>query len=220
MRRSFKLLVLLSQMVVVNSQAASDNRFEDDIRAFEAQDRVASPARGQILFLGSSSIRLWDLPRYFPNLDALNRGFGGSDISDSIYFFDRVVRPYHPRAIVFYAGDNDIAGGKSPEQVAADFREFAGKVHNAFPSSRILYLAIKPSPSRWKLVGAIRQANDAIKRFAGTTQYVEYVDLFEPMIGSDGRPKPELFSEDDLHLSEAGYRLWTDLLRSLMVTNR
>ncbi len=220
MRRSFRLILLFCQIGVMTIPAASANRFENDIAAFEAQDRAASPRQGQILFLGSSSIRLWDLARHFPDLDLLNRGFGGSEISDSIYFFDRVVLPYRPRAIVFYAGDNDIAGGKEPARVATDFRQFAEKAHAALPLSRILYLAIKPSPIRWHLADSIRQANDAIRRFAEGTSYIEYVDFYQPMIGPDGRPKPELFTDDNLHLNEAGYRLWTDLLRPRLTTNR
>ena len=105
------------------------HRFESQIRAYEAADRKEPPPKGAVLFLGSSSIRLWKVKNNFPDLVALNRGFGGSQIADSIHFAERIVFPYEPKVIVFYAGDNDIAGGKSPERVAADFRAFASKVH-------------------------------------------------------------------------------------------
>ncbi|MCX8036642.1 MAG: hypothetical protein N3D11_06250, partial [Candidatus Sumerlaeia bacterium] len=115
-------------------------QWEKDIRAFEEKDKAAPPAKQGILFIGSSSIRRWDLDKWFPNLGALNRGFGGSHISDSVAFTSRIVLPYQPRVIVFYSGDNDLQYGKSPETVCEDFKAFVRAVHSRLPHTRIVFI--------------------------------------------------------------------------------
>lgn len=192
------------------------SRFEDAIRAFEAADRERPPKMGGILFLGSSSIRLWKLDRSFPDLQAINRGFGGSEISDSIEFAPRIVLPYRPKTIVFYAGDNDVAAGKPATRVEADFRRFAALVREKLPKTRILFVSIKPSLARWKLVEVMRDANRRIRSFCDEDELLGYVDIDRPMLGEDGRPRPELFASDGLHLSDAGYKLWTEKVRSAL----
>ena len=139
------------------------DRWESAIRDFEAQDRKQPPAPDGIVFVGSSSIRLWKLTESFPGLEAINRGFGGSQLADSVRYADRIVTAYRPKLVVLYAGDNDLAAGRSPEQVFADFKHFVAKVHAALPKTRILYIGIKPSLSRWKLIDKIRDANRRIK---------------------------------------------------------
>jgi len=190
--------------------------FEEDIAKFEQQDRDNPPKPGQILFLGSSSIRLWDLERSFPKLGTLNRGFGGSEISDSIYFFDRIVMPHRPTTIVFYAGDNDLANGKNAEQVAADFRAFARRVQGSLPSTRIIYISIKPSPKRWNLQPEATSANKMIRTFAAGNPLIQYLDVHRLMIGKDGKPRRELFAEDNLHLNETGYSVWAQALAPML----
>lgn len=185
------------------------SRFEEAIRAFEREDERKPPPRGAILFLGSSSIRLWKLDRSFPDLDAINRGFGGSEISDSIEHASRIVLPYRPRTIVFYAGDNDIAAGKTPERVAADFKRLVDIVHADLPETRIVYISIKPSIARWQLVDAMRDANRRIEKLCAADERLLFVDIDRPMLGEDGRPRRELLVDDGLHLSEKGYELWT-----------
>jgi lysophospholipase L1-like esterase len=192
--------------------AASD-RWEQAIRDFEAQDRKRAPTPGGIVFIGSSSIRLWKLAESFPGLPAINRGFGGSELADSVRYADRIVIAYRPRIVVLYAGDNDLASGKSPERVTADFKAFVAKVHAALPKTRIVYVGIKPSLSRWKLIDKVRDANRRIKDFAAADPRVVFIDVEKPMLGPDGKPRPELFQSDGLHLNAAGYRLWSDLLR-------
>lgn len=210
----------LLQAAPLQSADAVTNEYEDDIRKFEEQDRVSGTRTGRILFLGSSSIRLWDLNAHFPGLDVLNRGFGGSEISDSIFYYRRVVLPYRPRIIVFYAGDNDIANGKSSEQVLRDFTEFAEMVRASLPQTRVIYISIKPSPSRWRYIEDIRKANRLIERYAATKSFLTYLDVFSAMIRQDGSPRGDLFTEDDLHLNESGYRLWTAALRPLLLDHQ
>ena len=171
------------------------------------------PAKGGVLFVGSSSIRFWDLEKHFPEFEPLNRGFGGSQVADSLHFAERIVLPYEPRIIVMYAGDNDIAAGKSPCEVQKDFQMFVALVHEKLPATRIVYVAIKPSIRRWKLVHKMRAANALILATCIEDEQLEFVDIDTPMIGGDGQPRPELFIQDGLHLSEAGYHLWSELVR-------
>jgi lysophospholipase L1-like esterase len=210
-----QLLALLVLAIVAAALPAAEapNPFENEIRAFEAKDKTNPPALGMILFLGSSSIGLWNLTEHFPGLDALNRGFGGSQIADSIHYFDRVVWPCRPRQVVFYAGDNDIASGKTPEQVAADFHTLVTRLHEALPDTRLTVISIKPSLARWQLVGKMREANRLIRGICKHDRRLRYLDVDKPMIGPDGKPRPELFQPDGLHLSPGGYRLWTAKLK-------
>ncbi len=187
------------------------------IADFERQDRESPPPPGGVLFLGSSSIRLWDLKKSFPGETVVNRGFGGSQIDDSVHYADRLVLPSRPRLVVFYAGDNDIASGKSPERVLADFQALVEAIHAKLPETRIAFIAVKPSPSRWKHFDAQRRANALVAEFARGDARLDYVDIVTPMLGTDGRPRPELFVKDNLHLSAEGYRLWNDIVTPHLV---
>ena len=219
--RPFPVLVLAGLSLLaffgttpVHAEEKSPLRWEKKILAFEASDMQSPPAKGGVLFLGSSSIRGWDLEKYFPkHQDLLNRGFGGSQISDSIHYVARVVFPYRPRTIVFYAEDNDIAAGESAESVLADYRKFAGLVHAKLPKTRIAFVAIKPSLKRWNLVGEMRKANTAIRKWSARDPRLSFIDIDAPMIGENGRPRPALFAKDGLHLNHQGYVLWSKLVR-------
>ena len=192
---------------------AKENRWEPNIRAFEEKDKENPPPKKAVLFAGSSSIVGWNLPKYFPGMKTVNRGFGGSQIADSTHFADRIILPHKPKIVVLYAGDNDIAGGKTPEQVAEDFQGFVKVVHDALPKTRIVFIAIKPSIARWNLIDAMRDANARIKAITEKDKRLAYVDIDTPMIGEDGKPRPELFKKDGLHLNHEGYVLWTGLVK-------
>lgn len=207
------ILALISANLLGGQPAQPDpDRWEPAIRDFEAREQAEPAAKGGIVFIGSSSIRRWDLEKHFPGLPVTNRGFGGSRIADSTRYADRILLPIEPRVVVLYAGDNDINAGKTPDQVVSDYRAFVAKVHAALPRTRIVFIALKPSLSRWKLVGAMRQANKAIRAITAEEPRLAFVDVDAPMIGSDGRPRPQLFAEDGLHLSAEGYKLWTSLV--------
>ncbi len=215
------LLLSLSITFVAKSLPGDDKpqgseRWESAIRKFEEQDRENPSAKGEVLFVGSSSIRFWKLDWHFPEIKPLNRGFGGSEVADSLHFADRIVLPHEPRVIVMYAGDNDIAGGKTPCEVHNDYLKFVDVVHEHLPETRIVYVAIKPSIKRWNLVHKMRAANALILATCVEDELLEFVDIDTPMIGDDGKPKPELFVQDGLHLSEEGYKLWTSLLKPLL----
>ena len=187
------------------SAAIDLERFEPEIRAFETSDRAAMPAPGGIVFVGSSSIRRWtSLAADFPGLSVLNRGFGGSTFPEANHYASRLVLPYRPRTIVLYEGDNDIATGRTPQQVLADYHEFVRLVRGTLPSARIVVVGIKPSPSRWQFADAQREANRLVRDAVAADTLQSYVDVFAPMLAASGRPEPSLFVSDSLHMTPAG----------------
>lgn len=188
-------------------------KWEGEIRKFEAQDEQSPPPACGIVFVGSSSIRLWKLNESFPDLPVINRGFGGSQIVDSAHFAERIVVKYRPRMVVFYAGDNDIAQKKTAETLLADFQKFVEVVRRSLPCTKIVFIAVKPSPSRWKFAEEQRKTNAAIREFCDQSPCLEFVDVWPEMLGEDGQPRAEFFVADRLHMSAEGYRLWTSLVR-------
>jgi lysophospholipase L1-like esterase len=186
-----------------------------ELAAFEAQDRK-DPRVGGVVFVGSSSIRLWDLGRSFPGLNALNRGFGGSEIMDSVNHVDLLVIRHKPRTVVFYAGDNDLAAGKSPQMVADAFKAFVDKVRAALPGTKIAFIGVKPSIQRWALIAQIRKANQLIREYCDADDRLGFVDVDGPMLGWDAKPRRDLFVADGLHLSPRGYALWTTLVQPFL----
>ncbi|SFJ16187.1 GDSL-type esterase/lipase family protein [Planctomicrobium piriforme] len=207
-------LVLSAQWAIAQETTPTGpQRWEPEIKKFEAADEKSPPKPGQVVFVGSSSARLWKLETSFPGLDALNRGFGGSELSDSVHFFDRIVKPYRPRLVVLYAGDNDIGKKRTPEEVAGQFRKFLAKMQQSLPQTRLLYIGIKPSIKRWNLIEQVRLANDLIKKECEKSPLATFIDIDAPMLGTDGLPRPELFVQDGLHMSPEGYQVWADLIR-------
>jgi lysophospholipase L1-like esterase len=187
--------------------------WERDMKRFAAQDAAKPPPAHPVVFTGSSSIRMWDsLAADFPGVALLNRGFGGSQLRDAVWYADQVVIRYRPRMVVLYAGDNDLNAGRSPEQVLGDFRAFVARIRRDLPHVPIVYIAIKPSPSRAQLMARMRAANDLIRAEAARSERVEFIDVFTPMLGADGQPRPELFLEDRLHMNRSGYDLWRGLI--------
>jgi lysophospholipase L1-like esterase len=157
---------------------------------------------------------MWETREAFPDWPVINRGFGGAHISDVNHYFDQVVKPYAPRTIVFYCGDNDIAAGKSPQQVSADYATFARRVRGEWPQTRIVYLPIKPSVSRWKHWPQMQEANALIRALIAGDALQSYLDVATPMLGGDGQPRKELLLDDGLHMNAAGYKLWNDALKA------
>ena len=187
-------------------------QFEAEIAAFEAADRRRAPEPGGIVFTGSSSIRLWPALESAFGVPALNRGFGGSQLPDVVHFAPRIVTPHRPGLVVLYAGDNDIAAGRTPAQVLADYEAFVRLVRASNPAARIVFISIKPSPSRWHRVDAMREANALVARAIARDSLAAFADVFTPMLGADGRPRPELYLADSLHMTPAGYALWRERL--------
>jgi lysophospholipase L1-like esterase len=192
--------------------------FIQEILAFETSDRTNPPPRGAILFVGSSSIRLWKtLAQDFPGHRVVNRGFGGSQIIDSVRYADRIVFPYKPKQIVMYAGGNDINAKKTPEQVFADYKAFVKKVHAELPRVQIAYISIAPNPARWAQVEQVRQANQMIADFTKTDRRLTYIDTFTRMLGPDGQPLPDIYVSDRLHMNAKGYELWKGIVGPVLL---
>jgi lysophospholipase L1-like esterase len=220
LKRSLLLLGLFLPAIVVTGQESpadpDPNRFADEIKAFAEWDSKNAVPAEPVLFVGSSSVRMWRTRDSFPDLPVVNRGFGGSHISDVIHFADRLVIPYKPRVIAFYAGDNDIAAGKSAQRVFEDYRKFVGLVHAKLSETRIVFLAIKPSESRWSFWPKTQEVNELVRDFSRKDGRLFYADLATPLLGPDGKPRSELFLKDKLHLSPAGYGVWTQALMPVL----
>lgn len=209
----FAVALLSGPAAAADKKPHNFARWEKSIAAFEKADAKSPPAKHGTLFVGSSSIRLWKVSKSFPNLKATNRGFGGSQIIDSVHFAEQLILKHEPSTVVLYAGDNDIAAGKSPETVAADFKNFVKTIHAKLPKTRILFIAIKPSLKRWKLADTMKKANALIAAQCEANDKLVYIDVFQPMLEKDGTPRKNLFRKDGLHLNAKGYAVWASVLK-------
>ncbi|WP_137680594.1 SGNH/GDSL hydrolase family protein [Aurantiacibacter suaedae] len=190
--------------------------FEADIEAFELVDAAFPPPPCSTLFVGSSSIRMWrSLANDFSDRRVLNRGYGGSTIADTVRFFDRIVTPYAPRAIVFYAGENDLAAGKSPRQVFRDLQALLRLKRERLSDTPMWVVSIKPSPSRWAQREDQVEFNAMARELALEESDVGYIDVASPMLTPAGTPK-NIFGADRLHMRASGYRIWTDVIRAAL----
>jgi lysophospholipase L1-like esterase len=196
---------------------AAPEKWTAAIDKFTQADATNPPPSNGVVFIGSSSIVKWtSLAQDFPGVKVINRGFGGSELADSVFYVDRVVIPYHPRTVVLYAGDNDLNAGKAPETVHADFKRFVTKIHASLPETRIVYIAIKPSPSRWKIKDKVVSANSLIAAECARDKRLAFADVYKPMLDAKGEPRPELFVKDMLHMNESGYAIWKPVVAPLL----
>lgn len=194
--------------------------FSEDIARFESLDRVQPPPQNAILFIGSSSIRMWQsLAQDMAPLAVINRGFGGSQAEHAVHYIDRIVLPYRPYAIVFYEGDNDITAGVTPEQFLTHCRRFAEIVRQAMPACRIYFLSIKPSFSRLQVWPQMQAANALLKEFCQTDAHLTFIDISSAMLEPDGQLKTDIFLPDNLHLNERGYQIWTRIVRQRLIAD-
>jgi lysophospholipase L1-like esterase len=188
--------------------------YEREVRAIEHAHLTHALPPHPAVFYGSSTIRLWTtLAKDLANTCVVNRGFGGSTLEACLWFFERLVPPLRPASLVVYAGDNDLGDGRTPRQVAGWFKSLAAKVDRDLARAPFGFISIKPSPARVDLTDSIAAANEAIRREIGRHSSAFYIDVFTPMLDANRRPRPELFLADGLHLSRAGYRLWSAILR-------
>ena len=195
-------------------QWSKDDTFIDEINEFKRLDNENFPEEGKILFTGSSSIRFWDsLEEDMEPLEVLNRGFGGAQISHVIHHFEDIVKPYNPKAIVFFCGTNDLTALKTPEKTVHDFKKFLNLVRNEFGNIKVYVIGIKPTVDRLYLDKEERIFNNLISSLADDNAYLEYINIWDPMLNQDGTRMPELFIEDGLHMNEKGYEIWTKKVR-------
>ncbi len=188
--------------------------WEKEISAYERADATNPPPKHALLFIGSSTVRLWKtLAQDFPEHRVINRGFGGSQIVDATHFAKRVIFPYAPSAIFLRAGGNDLAAGKSPEEVFADYKEFVATVHAKLPEAEINFIALSPSPSRWSQHEQEKSLNTMIEQFIGQKPHLKYIETYSLPLGTDGQPRAELFVADKLHFNAEGYKLFAEAVR-------
>ena len=195
-------------------EASPSARFEREIRAFEVADKLNPPPKGAILFIGASSTRLWKtLDRDFSEYTVINRGFGGSQLADSVYFADRIVIPYQPKLIILQSGGNDINAGKSPEQVLADFKAFVTKVRKELPETRIAFTSLSPAPVRWSQAKKQIKTNQLVSEYIKSAENLDFIELWDQFLGPDGKPREDLFVPDRLHNNTKGYTIRAQVVR-------
>ena len=199
------------------SAAKGPERWEETIKKFEAADVASPPPKGAVLLVGGSNARRWtDVADYFPQQQVINRGFGGALLADVVHFADRIVLPYAPRVIVLNAGGNDLAAGKSPEEVRDACRAFAKKVAAALPKTRIISISVPPvlrSANSPESLAVIRRTNALLAELAREEPALAFIDLFPVFADSEGKTRAELFVEDGTHFSPKGYAIVAGLVR-------
>jgi acetyl esterase/lipase/lysophospholipase L1-like esterase len=190
-------------------------RWEKEVAAFEASDRTNPPPYSAALFTGSSTVRLWkSLPQDLPGVQAINRGFGGTDIEDAMHFADRIIFPYSPKRVFLRSGGNDLWAGKSPEEVFVHFKEFVDTIQARLPKTEITFISLSPSLARWSQAQREKKLNELIAAFVKGKPRLQYIETYDLPLGSDGKPRAELFVADKLHFNDAGYKLLAERVRS------
>ena len=208
----WKPALLLALGLAAALTLPAEERWQADLDKFLADQKATNYKPGGTVFIGSSSIRMWDLEKSFPGKGYVNRGFGGSQMFDAVRLADRILLPLKPKTVLVYEGDNDINSGKSALEVAGDYQRFVDLVHAKLPETKIVFIPIKPSLARWELVDEMRTANMMIRSISERDPRLEYADIDGPMLGADNKPRPELFRDDGLHMTDAGYVIWTDVV--------
>ncbi len=194
--------------------------FADDIRHFKASDSINPPPQNAILFVGSSSFTKWtDVQEYFPNYTIINRGFGGSCLTDVIRYVDDIVFPYHPKQIVIYCGENDFAyyDTITSAMVNSRFIKLYELIRNKMPGVKITYVSMKPSPSRWQLKDKFIASNEFIRNFLKKQPNTSFVDVWDKLLDKKGQPLPDIFLDDQLHMNSAGYAIWQKAIKPELI---
>lgn len=191
-------------------------RFAKEIEKFEQLDKTSPPAKGGIVFTGSSSIRLWKTATAFPDLPVLNRGFGGSVANDLIVYFDNVVATYEPKVLLVYTGSNDLNAKLTTDEVLVDYTKFLSMVHEKFPATRIIVTSVKTSIKRWDQYASVKKLNADLESWCQGKDWIRWVECTSHLLGSDGKPRAEIFRDDKLHLNDKGYAEWNAIIRPIL----
>lgn len=207
-------LILLNVSASFAQTYDREKIWEAEINRFAEIDRSQTPPEGAILFVGSSSIRLWQSLRSdFPQFKVINRGFGGSQFEDVNHYFGQIVTPYRPKKIVLYVGENDIADGKqTAENILEDFKTFVALRDKNLPNTPLVFISLKPSISRWQMWSEMNKANALIKSEIKKHKRIQFADLGSKMLGADGKPLPDIYVSDNLHMNAKGYKIWKENL--------
>jgi len=210
----------MSCVLAISVSVASAQPFIDDIRAFKKQDSIQAPPKHSILFVGSSSFTKWkDVADYFPGYTIINRGFGGSTLQDVIRYADDVIFPYQPKQIVIYCGENDLASSDTvtAQTVFYRFKKLYSMIRAKMPTTPVDFISLKPSPSRAHLKTKAVEANKLIKNYISKQKNTAFIDVYHPMLNPDGKPKPEIYIEDSLHMNAKGYVIWQKIIQPYLV---
>ena len=214
MKRTFKILLLSLLGFFHFLPGFGQLRYVKEFAKFKEQDFLQPPPEGVTLFVGSSSIRKWkSMQSAFPEQRVLNRGFGGSTLVELKEYLDYVVLPYKPGQIIIYSGENDIVTGISAAEVLNRFDAAFGAIRKEMPDVHIVFISIKPSPSRERFMPLTVEANALIRKYLEDKPNTAFVDVYSPMLGEDGKPLPDIFEKDMLHMNERGYQIWAEALR-------
>lgn len=212
-KKHLVLICFLCVSLFYNAQSQKSDRWEATIQKFEKSDQETPPQPGAVLFTGSSSIAMWkDIADYFPDSRVINRGFGGSQFSDLLQYYDRVIFPYKPSKIFIYEGDNDIAGGKSPKAIFKEAKQLREIIEEKFPDVPVVFISAKPSIARAHLKDGYEALNERLEKYAKKKENTMYADVYTAMLDEDGKVYDHIFLEDNLHMNEDGYKIWQDVL--------
>jgi lysophospholipase L1-like esterase len=225
MKKHLRYLFLLTLYLGCLPTLQAQNQkppFWDEIQTFKQQDSLQQPPRQAILFVGSSSFRMWDnLQEMFPNHQIINRGFGGSNLLDLKYYLEDIVFPYEPKQVVIYSGENDIASGTvEAREVVRRFDAVFTAIRKKLPQVPITFVSMKPSPSRKQYMPVMQEANALIKYYLQKHPHTAYVDVYQPMLGPDGKPQPDIFLSDNLHMNQQGYRIWQKAIEPHLIQTK
>jgi lysophospholipase L1-like esterase len=213
------LLITLSLLFLTSCSQKPTRAFYDDIHAFKQGDKTNPPPQNAIVFVGSSSFTMWqDVRSYFPGYTIINRGFGGSGLNDAIEYEDDIIVPYHPKQVVIYSGENDVATGTvTDQQVFERFKKLFEMLRRDLPQASIVYISMKPSPSRKEYMPIIVSANSMIRDYLTTKKNTQFVDVYSRMLDSTGYPVGEIFREDSLHMNAKGYGIWKEAIQPVLL---
>jgi lysophospholipase L1-like esterase len=218
-----KHIISLSLFFIISICTLAQNThppFWDEIQDFKKQDSIKPPPKNAILFVGSSSFRFWtSVQQDFPGYTIINRGFGGSSFPDVIRYESDIIFPYHPKEVVIYCGDNDLAASDTITSalVFSRFKQLFTSIRKKLPSASVVFVSIKPSPSRQRLMPKMDSANKMIKSFLTKNKKTAFVDVYHKMLNADGEPRDELFREDKLHMKPNGYAIWRDAIKPYLL---
>ena len=213
-----KLILLLSILFISVNIIAQENQFTNEIKAFRKQDSIQKPNDGMLLFIGSSSFRLWkDVKSDFNNSNILNRAFGGATLLDLIYFQNDVVLKYKPKKIFIYCGENDIASSEkvTPKMVFKRYKTFYKTLRKQFPETPIIFVSLKPAISRWQMKDRMMATNKLISQFMKNKMNATFVNIWDDML-ENGEPRKDIYIQDNLHMNAKGYAIWVEKMNALV----
>jgi lysophospholipase L1-like esterase len=220
MKRTMKFLIGLLLITGCKETITAQVPYQNDIQAFKRADSISAPPSHAIVFVGSSSFTKWtDVADYFPGYTIINRGFGGSTLPDVIRFAPETILKYHPKQVLVYCGDNDLASSETvtPLMVLSRFKTLFYIIRKNEPKANISYVSIKPSPSREHLMPKMEKTNAMIKAFLAKQKNSAFINIYDAMLGADHKPRSDIFIEDNLHMNAKGYAIWQEIIKPYLL---